>query len=152
MDPAILRPGRLDRLIHFDLPDRNERFKILEYYIHKSTNENYDNIELLINDIADKTKNYTGADLQSIVYNAFLISIQKAIENNKDQSKIEKEHMEKALASFKPSLSNKDILFYDNLKRKLLNLENNDPEINEKLILNNKSQMNELNMMKTTLY
>jgi ATP-dependent Zn protease len=35
LDPALLRPGRFDRSIHFDLPNRSGRREILDYYIDK---------------------------------------------------------------------------------------------------------------------
>ena len=33
LDPALVRPGRFDRTIHFDLPPRNDRSEISEYYL-----------------------------------------------------------------------------------------------------------------------
>jgi cell division protease FtsH len=35
LDPALIRPGRFDRVIHFDLPSRSERREILDYYLDK---------------------------------------------------------------------------------------------------------------------
>jgi len=35
LDPALLRPGRFDRAIHFDLPSRSERREIIDYYLDK---------------------------------------------------------------------------------------------------------------------
>src|SRR5918999_2043807 len=35
LDPALLRPGRFDRSIHFDLPNRSGRREIIDYYLHR---------------------------------------------------------------------------------------------------------------------
>jgi cell division protease FtsH len=35
LDPALLRPGRFDRTIHFGLPSRSERREIIDYYLEK---------------------------------------------------------------------------------------------------------------------
>jgi ATP-dependent Zn protease len=35
LDPALLRPGRFDRSIHFDLPARNDRREIIDYYLDR---------------------------------------------------------------------------------------------------------------------
>src|SRR5438128_2913130 len=37
LDPALLRPGRFDRSIHFDLPTRSGRREIIDYYLNKKT-------------------------------------------------------------------------------------------------------------------
>jgi ATP-dependent Zn protease len=37
LDPALLRPGRFDRSIHFDVPSRSGRREIIDYYLDKKT-------------------------------------------------------------------------------------------------------------------
>src|SRR5688500_18345889 len=37
LDPALLRPGRFDRSIHFGLPGRRERLDIIDYYLGKKS-------------------------------------------------------------------------------------------------------------------
>jgi len=39
LDPALLRPGRFDRSIHFDLPNRGGRREIIDYYLDKKTHD-----------------------------------------------------------------------------------------------------------------
>lgn len=39
LDPALLRPGRFDRSIHFGLPSRRERADIIDYYLSKKAHE-----------------------------------------------------------------------------------------------------------------
>jgi len=39
LDPALLRPGRFDRSIHFDLPNRGDRREIIDYYLAKKAHD-----------------------------------------------------------------------------------------------------------------
>ena len=39
LDPALLRPGRFDRSIHFDLPNRSGRREIIDYYLDRKAHE-----------------------------------------------------------------------------------------------------------------
>ena len=39
LDPALLRPGRFDRIIHFDLPPRADRVEIADYYLGKKAHD-----------------------------------------------------------------------------------------------------------------
>lgn len=73
IDPALLRPGRLDKSLICDLPDRNDRMDILRALGKKLklSEDVLDNLE----EIADRTEGYSGADLQALVYNAHLEAI-----------------------------------------------------------------------------
>ncbi|KAL8819921.1 MAG: hypothetical protein Q9223_001751 [Gallowayella weberi] len=77
IDPALLRPGRLDKSILCDLPDFEDRLDIL-----KAISRNLKTIpELLTSrhqglyEVARRTDGYSGADLQAIIYNAHLEAI-----------------------------------------------------------------------------
>jgi len=39
LDPALLRPGRFDRTIHFDLPSRRDRREIIDYYLERKSHD-----------------------------------------------------------------------------------------------------------------
>ncbi|KZM22994.1 Peroxisome biosynthesis protein pex1 [Ascochyta rabiei] len=79
IDPALLRPGRLDKSLLCDMPDVEERIDILKAVTRKlhlapsvlsidSAGEN-------LREIAQRTEGYSGADLQAVVYNAQLEAI-----------------------------------------------------------------------------
>ncbi len=73
IDPALLRPGRLDKSLICDLPDLDDRVDILRALgtkLHLSP-EVIDNLSV----IAERTAGYSGADLQALVYNAHLEAI-----------------------------------------------------------------------------
>ncbi|CAL3962118.1 unnamed protein product [Diplocarpon coronariae] len=73
IDPALLRPGRLDKSLICDLPDRDDRIDILRALGTKLklSGEVLDNLS----EIASRTHGYSGADLQALVYNAHLDAI-----------------------------------------------------------------------------
>lgn len=80
IDPALLRPGRLDKSLLCDMPDVDERIDILKAVTRKlhlapsilstdpASPEN-------LREIARRTDGYSGADLQAVVYNAQLEAI-----------------------------------------------------------------------------
>jgi cell division protease FtsH len=70
LDPALLRPGRFDRQIVVDRPDRKGRAKILEVHTRGKPLAREINIDAL----AGQTPGFTGADLANLVNEAALLS------------------------------------------------------------------------------
>ena len=71
LDPALLRPGRFDRIIEFPLPDEDSRKEIFKIHIRgMNTDENIDFEHLLV-----VTKDTTGADIKSICTEAGMFAI-----------------------------------------------------------------------------
>ncbi len=81
LDEAVLRPGRLELQIEIHLPDEKGRFDILQIHTKKMNNKNYLN-NVKLDEIADLTKNYTGAELESVVKTAVSYSISREINPN----------------------------------------------------------------------
>jgi SpoVK/Ycf46/Vps4 family AAA+-type ATPase len=83
IDPAILRPGRLEIHIEIGLPDERGRRQILD--IHTATLRQNKNISLDVDfdEIASSTKNYTGAELEGMVNNARTYALARAIDPSK---------------------------------------------------------------------
>jgi len=63
LDPALSRPGRFDRRVTLDLPDRNDRGQILE--IHSDKKPFAEDVDLSV--IAERTPGFSGADLYSLM-------------------------------------------------------------------------------------
>jgi len=63
LDPALSRPGRFDRRVVLDLPDRNDREEILK--IHSKKKPFAEDVELRT--IAERTPGFSGADLYSLM-------------------------------------------------------------------------------------
>jgi cell division protease FtsH len=70
LDPALLRPGRFDRQVVVDRPDRKGRIKILE--VHTRGKPLAKSIE--IGNLAGQTPGFTGADLANLVNEAALLA------------------------------------------------------------------------------
>ncbi len=63
LDPALLRPGRFDRRVTIDLPDRKDREEILK--VHSKEKPFAEDINLAL--IAERTPGFSGADLYSLM-------------------------------------------------------------------------------------
>jgi cell division protease FtsH len=70
LDPALLRPGRFDRQIAVDRPDRKGRAKILEVHTRGKPLAKEINVDAL----AGQTPGFTGADLSNLVNEAALLA------------------------------------------------------------------------------
>lgn len=76
LDPALLRPGRFDRRVVIDNPDRNDRLEILK--IHARKKPFAEDVDL--NVIAERTPGFSGADLYSLMNEGAILA---ARENRK---------------------------------------------------------------------
>lgn len=102
IDPALLRPGRIDSIIELQIPDKETREKIFSVHTSKMPLEN--NIQL--KDYVEKTEGFTGADIESICRNAGIIAIKKNyMKKNKQPLKITKEDFDTALESVSKSIN-----------------------------------------------
>uniref|UniRef100_A0A8C5REP2 Peroxisomal ATPase PEX1 n=1 Tax=Laticauda laticaudata TaxID=8630 RepID=A0A8C5REP2_LATLA len=68
IDPALLRPGRLDKCLYCPPPDQVSRYEILKALSHSLPLEHDVDFQYL----AAKTEHFTGADLKALLYNAQL--------------------------------------------------------------------------------
>jgi cell division protease FtsH len=76
LDPALLRPGRFDRRVMLDLPDRRDREQILE--VHSTKKPFAEDVNLKV--IAERTPGFSGADLFSLMNEGAILA---ARENRK---------------------------------------------------------------------
>jgi len=74
LDPALLRPGRFDRQVMVDKPDRLGRQKILE--IHVKNKPLDDNIDLEV--LAKRTPGFTGADMENLANEAAILAARRS--------------------------------------------------------------------------
>jgi len=70
LDPALVRPGRFDRRVMVDLPDRNDREAILA--VHAKKKQLGEDVVLRV--VAERTPGFSGADLYSIVNEAAILA------------------------------------------------------------------------------
>ncbi|HEY1042003.1 MAG TPA: ATP-dependent zinc metalloprotease FtsH [Candidatus Paceibacterota bacterium] len=77
LDPALLRPGRFDRRVTIDLPDRKDRLEILGVHARKKPLGPDVNLEV----IAERTPGFSGAELYSLMNEGAILA---ARENRKE--------------------------------------------------------------------
>ncbi len=74
LDPALLRPGRFDRRVTIDLPDRQDRLAILGVHARKKPLAEDINLEV----IAERTPGFSGADLFSLMNEGAILAAREA--------------------------------------------------------------------------
>ncbi|OCH96304.1 AAA ATPase [Obba rivulosa] len=90
IDPALLRPGRLDQLIYIPLPDEPSRLAILQAALRKSPVAP----EVDLNFLAKNTHGFSGADLTEICQRAAKLAIRESIEADIRRAREKKEKEE----------------------------------------------------------
>jgi vesicle-fusing ATPase len=80
LDEALLRPGRFEVQIEIGLPDEKGRLDILKIHTNKMNQTGYLDKGVSLEEIANITKNFTGAELESVVKNAASYSISKELD------------------------------------------------------------------------
>ncbi|MEA2032803.1 MAG: CDC48 family AAA ATPase [Euryarchaeota archaeon] len=110
VDPALLRPGRLDRLMYIQPPDEEGRKKIFEVHLRgKPIGENVD-----VEELAKRTDGYVGADIEAIVKEAVMSALREFITSGISEEHvnkatknivIKKEHFEVAIKSVRPTVT-----------------------------------------------
>ncbi len=108
VDPALLRPGRFDKLLNVPVPDLDARKEILRIHLEKKPLAE----DVKIDQLAEKTEAYTGADLAALANTTAMLVIKehitksKTIEKTKEKLKdlkISMRYFEKTLKKMKPS-------------------------------------------------
>jgi transitional endoplasmic reticulum ATPase len=85
IDAALLRPGRFDRLLYVPPPDKEARIQIFK--IHTSKKPLAEDIN--IDNLANQTEGYTGADIAALASAAVMLALREHIEKYKDPKKAE---------------------------------------------------------------
>lgn len=74
LDPALLRPGRFDRRVTIDLPDRDDREQILKIHARKKPLAEDVNLRT----IAERTPGFSGADLYSLMNEGAILAARES--------------------------------------------------------------------------
>ena len=70
LDPALLRPGRFDRIVYVPLPDKESRKSILEIYLDKKQTSTEPNQKIELDIVAEMTQGFSGAQIKNLVNEA----------------------------------------------------------------------------------
>ncbi|MGC9190986.1 MAG: AAA family ATPase, partial [Candidatus Micrarchaeia archaeon] len=94
IDPALLRPGRFDKIIEIPLPDEAARLEIFKVHTKRMPLDK----DVDLNELAKATENYTGAEIENIVREAGMSAIRAK------KSKVSKHDFELALQEVRPAI------------------------------------------------
>jgi len=112
LDPALLRPGRFDKILLVNSPGEEGRLQILN--IHTKKMPLAKNINL--KEIAKKIEGYTGADIEAFVREAAML----ALRENKESKEVKKKHFDEAVKKIKPSVTKSTIEVYRKIEDNFL--------------------------------
>ena len=104
LDPALLRPGRLDRIIYIPSPDYKARVEILKIHTRNMPLAEDVNLE----EIAKITEGYAGSDLEAICREAAMEALREDI----NAKVVSRRHFEHALKRVRPSITKEMIQYY----------------------------------------
>src|SRR5215204_6135338 len=116
IDPALLRPGRFDRLLYVPPPDRDSRLQIIRIHTKKKPLA----ADMDIDRLAGSTDGYTGADIASLSSAAVMLALREHVSKYKDpkeadshlqELKVHMKHFEEAMKKIRP-LSNQELSMY----------------------------------------
>lgn len=107
LDPALLRPGRFDRVLYVPPPDKNARLAIFKIHTREMPLDQDVDLEQL----AALTEGYTGADIEAVVREAALI----AARENINAQVVSMRHFGLALQKIKPSVGAEEKAEYDRI-------------------------------------
>jgi transitional endoplasmic reticulum ATPase len=107
LDPALLRPGRFDRVLYVPPPDKAARLAIFKIHTREMPLDEDVDLDIL----ASVTEGYTGADIEAVVREAAML----AARENINAQKVSMKHFEKALLKIKPSVGAEEKAEYDRI-------------------------------------
>ena len=107
IDPALLRPGRFDRLLYVPPPDKNSRLQIIKIHTKKKPLAE----DINMDDLVGHTEGYTGADIAALASAAVMLALREHVAKYKDpkeadshqqELKIHMKHFEDAMKKIRP--------------------------------------------------
>lgn len=108
LDDALLRPGRLDRVLYIPPPDQKGRLSILQVCTKNMPLAP----DVSLESLAAETRFFSGADLRNLCREAALLALQ---EDGLDAAVVRPEHFLRSLGPVRPSLRHTDLTPYENL-------------------------------------
>ncbi len=110
VDPALLRPGRFDRVLMVPGPDEDARREIFEIHTKRMPLAKDVDMEKLV----EMTDNFSGADIASVCQEAAMIALREDTESKKVKLK----HFEEAVKSIAPSISEEIMSGYEKFSKR----------------------------------
>jgi transitional endoplasmic reticulum ATPase len=99
LDPAVMRPGRFDRLIDVPAPDTKALMQIFKIHARDMPLSK----DVVLQEIAEKAKGYSGADVEALCREAAM----NALRENVDAKEVTRKDFDHAMETIKPSINEK---------------------------------------------
>jgi transitional endoplasmic reticulum ATPase len=112
LDPALLRPGRFDRIIAVTVPDKQGRLTILKIHTRNMPLTK----DISLDKLAEKMEGYTGADIEAVVKEAGMLALREDIK----AKEVKKKYFEEAMKKITPSVKLEDIKKYREIETSYL--------------------------------
>ncbi|KAJ1630035.1 hypothetical protein T492DRAFT_1006406 [Pavlovales sp. CCMP2436] len=116
IDPAMLRPGRLDKCLYVPLPPASARADILRTACRKLTLA--DDVQLDALGVHRRCDGYSGADLAALVKEAAIEALGECADDD-ERPIVALRHFERALSKVAPSVSKRDEQRYLALRNRM---------------------------------
>ncbi|MEM1537208.1 MAG: CDC48 family AAA ATPase, partial [Candidatus Nezhaarchaeales archaeon] len=104
LDPALLRPGRIDRLLYVPPPDYDARVQIFKIHTRRMPLAP----DVSIEELAKMTENYAGSDIEALCREAAML----ALRQNLGAERVERSHFLKAMKKVKPTVNEAMLNYY----------------------------------------
>ena len=114
LDPAILRPGRFDRLIRVNIPEKEERIAIFKVHTKNMPLTK----DISIEKMAEITDGCTGADIEAICREAGMLALRDDI----DAKEVKKKHFDNAIKKVGSSVTTTDVKRYNEIETNYLSI------------------------------
>jgi len=118
LDPAVLRPGRLDKILYVGFPTPPDRMDILKALTKNGTKPSLEpDVDLAAIGRDQRCEGFSGADMSALVREASMSALKQHLKWKSTQPiVVSKEHFNEAFQQVKPSVSGKDRQKYDAMK------------------------------------
>ncbi|XWS15741.1 hypothetical protein CRYUN_Cryun34aG0027800 [Craigia yunnanensis] len=100
LDEALLRPGRLEVQVEISLPDENGRLQILQIHTNKMKENSFLAADVNLQELAARTKNYSGAELEGVVKSAVSFALNRQVSMDDLTKPVDEENIKVTMDDF----------------------------------------------------
>ncbi|PSS05596.1 Vesicle-fusing ATPase [Actinidia chinensis var. chinensis] len=100
LDEALLRPGRLEVQVEISLPNENGRFQILQIHTNKMKESSFLAPDVNLQELAARTKNYSGAELEGVVKSAVSYALNRQLSMDDLTKPVDEENIKVTMEDF----------------------------------------------------
>ncbi|PPD66174.1 hypothetical protein GOBAR_DD36944 [Gossypium barbadense] len=100
LDEALLRPGRLEVQVEISLPDENGRLQILQIHTNKMKENSFLAPDVNLQELAARTKNYSGAELEGVVKSAVSFALNRLVSMDDLTKPVDEENIKVTMDDF----------------------------------------------------